>query len=127
MGKIKIRFEKEYRYIPQRSKEKFQCKVVLYLPAYQPENCDYLVLDESLQDGNTLCFDEELCSYWGNQDKKNAERWKKKRLSAHSWQKVDAKAEALIKETVETLRRVKAKNIARQKCQPRDCELFYKI
>ncbi len=127
MKKIKIRFEKEYKYIPQRSKEKFQCKVVLCLPAYQQENCDYLILDESLQDGDTLCFGEELYACWGGQDKSKAEKWRIKEVSACSWKRVDAKAEALIKETVESLKKVKEKNIARQKCQPRDCELSYKI
>ncbi|MFN3420880.1 MAG: hypothetical protein ACK40X_04045 [Armatimonadota bacterium] len=120
---MKARFEVTYHYDPDEA-QRFVAIVVLGLPT---EDADSTKLHTMFQSSVVSVFDELLGERWGSYDGNTKMRWSRKRIKAGSWEEAKAKAEEVINEAVEVLRRVKEENEKALQNMPQTCVYEFEL
>lgn len=111
--KIKLKFSVEY-FVKEDSEMKCQARVKIEIPFRGKGEA----LPRILRDAHTTVFKETLNEYWGLKNYEKRVTTAEKVVKATSWDELKQKVEQLIDRTIETLEKVKEKNLALYETRP---------
>ena len=119
MEKVKVVFEVKYDFRPE-----YEAPYMATIVARIPKDEDGMIPLE-LREKDEEVFGEELIAYWGNS--RGNYRVVEGDVTGTSWKEVERRVEEVIEEAVNTLRKVKQRNVEALKTKPTDKVYVYEI